>query len=102
MKNKCVKVKLCLSFLEMILLLLELDASLMILFLFQEHYGIYFANKEPEEYSRGAYEGEWNMDFFQIRNAKQIRRSITLGIIYSKHSRTRNFLCCYRMMRAQS
>lgn len=49
----------------MILLLLELDVSLMILFLFQEHYGIYFTNKEPEEDNRGACEGEWNMDFFR-------------------------------------
>ena len=45
------------------MLLLEFDVSLMILFLFQEHYGIYFANKETEEHSRGAYQGEWNMDF---------------------------------------
>ena len=49
----------------MILLLIELDVSLMILFLFQEHYGIYFANKEPKEDNRGAYKGEWNMDFFR-------------------------------------
>ena len=47
------------------MLLLELDVSLMIFFLFQEDYGIYFSNKELEEYSRGAYQGEWNMDFFR-------------------------------------
>ena len=51
----------------MILLLFELDGSIMTLFLFQEHYGIYLAYEEHEEGSRGASQGEWNMDFCGYR-----------------------------------
>ena len=47
----------------MIFLLFELDVSLMTFFMLQEHYGIYLAYKEPKEDSRGAYQGEWNLDF---------------------------------------
>ena len=47
----------------MILILFELDGSLMTSFLFQENYGIYLAYKEHEEGNRGACQGEWNMDF---------------------------------------
>ena len=36
--------------------------------------------------------------FLLIQSAEWIRRSLILRIIYSKHSRTKNFWCCYRMM----
>ena len=45
------------------MLFFELDVSIMILSLFQENYVIYFPNKELEEDSRRACQGEWNMDF---------------------------------------
>ena len=47
----------------MILIFFELDVSLMTLCMLQENYGIYLTYEEPKEDSRGAYQGEWNLDF---------------------------------------
>jgi hypothetical protein len=47
----------------MILLLFELDVSIITLFMLREHYGIYFAYQEPKEDSRVSYQGEWDLDF---------------------------------------
>ena len=51
----------------MILLLIELDGSLMTLFLFQEQYGIEIHDQEQGKGCRGAYQGTWNMDFCEYR-----------------------------------
>ena len=47
----------------MILLLFELDGSLMTFYLFQEQYGIDIHDQEQGEICQGAYQGTWNMDF---------------------------------------
>ena len=47
----------------MILLLIDLDGSLMTFFLFQEKYGIEIHDQEEGEGCWGAYQGTWNMDF---------------------------------------
>ena len=65
------------------MLLLELDVSIMILFMFQEHYGIYFANKELEEDSRRTCQGEWNMDFFRYGMQSQQESLLHLDIFIS-------------------
>ena len=82
----------------MILFLFELDGSLMTLFLFQEHYEIYFANKEPEEESRGAYQGEWNMDFcrYGMQSREEGMLHLELFILGIPIQRVPNFVtgCC--------
>ena len=47
----------------MILLLIELDGSLMTFFMFQEKYGIELHDQEQGEGCRRAYQGTWNMEF---------------------------------------
>ena len=47
----------------MILLLVELDGSLITLFLFQEKYGIELHDQEQGKKCQVAYQGAWNMDF---------------------------------------
>ena len=49
----------------MILLLLELDACLITLFMFQEHYGIHLSEQEPEQDYLGAHQGAWDLDFLR-------------------------------------
>ena len=51
----------------MILLLFELDGSLMNLFLFQEQHVIKLHDQEQGKGCRGAYQGTWDMDFFGYR-----------------------------------
>ena len=47
------------------LLLLELDACFITLFMLQEHYGIQLAYQEPEQDYQGAHHGEWDLDFLR-------------------------------------
>ena len=51
----------------MIFLLIELDGSLMTLFLFQEKYGIELHDRGKRKGRRGAYQGNWNMDFCKYK-----------------------------------
>ena len=77
----------------MILLLIDLDGCLMTLSFFQEKYGIYLHDEEQGESYRGVDQGARNMEygFLLIQSAEWIRRSLILGILYSKHSRKKNF-----------
>ena len=47
----------------MILLLFELDVSIMTFFMLQEHYGIHLTYQELKEDRRGARQGKWDLDF---------------------------------------
>lgn len=63
----------------MILLLFELDGSIMTLFLFQYQYGIELHDQEQGEGYRGACQGTWNMDFcvYSVHSGQE-------GLLYLK------------------
>lgn len=71
----------------MILVLFELDVSIMNFFMLQEHYWIYLTYEQPKEDSRGACQGEWNLDFCGYGMKRQQESLLHLDFFISSIAR---------------